>query len=131
MANMSEHQREAERALAALTSGRGIVETPRFKEMVVAAIAKPPRQRSGAERHLIEIAQALWAREHQRLVQEGNAQMGAVVPGPAEGRPGPPVLGSTRWKHMVVRAAGKDPKDRTQYEVRVLHEAKKLERLEQ
>jgi len=31
---------------------------------------------------------------------------------------------------MVVRAAGKDPKDRTQHEVRVLHEAKKLERLE-
>jgi hypothetical protein len=98
--------------------------------MVVAAIAKSPRQRSGAERHLIEIAQALWAREHQRLVQEGKAQTGAVVPGPAEGRPGPPVLGSTRWKHMVVRAAGKDLKDRTQYEVRVLHEAKKLERLE-
>jgi len=49
MANMSEHQREAERAHAALTSGQGIVETPRFKEMVVAAIAKLPSQRSGAE----------------------------------------------------------------------------------
>jgi hypothetical protein len=44
MANMSEHHREAE------TSGQGIVETPRFKEMVVTAIAKPPRQRTGAER---------------------------------------------------------------------------------
>src|SRR5262245_55803764 len=77
MANMSEHQREAERAHAALTTGQGIVETPRFKEMVVAGIAKPPRQRSGAERHLIEIAQALWAREHQRLVQEGKAKKGA------------------------------------------------------
>src|SRR5262249_60195368 len=99
--------------------------------MVVAAIAKSPRQRSGAERHLIEIAQALWARERQRLVQEGKAQMGAVVPGPAEGRPGPPVLGSTRGKHMVVRAAGKDPKDRTQDEGRGPPEAKKLARLEE
>ena len=59
MANISEHQREAERAHAALTSGQGI----------------------------------------------GRAT-------------------------LVVRAAGKDPKDRTQYEVRVLHEAKKLECLE-
>src|SRR5262249_61163407 len=98
--------------------------------MVVAAIAKSPRQRSGAERHLIEIAQALWAREHQRLVQEGKAQMGAVVPGPAEGRPGPPVLGSTRWKHMVVRAAGKDPKERTEDQGGGLDQAKKHQRLE-